>query len=396
MQQSSQNILFYDTDWNGHHAEFILHLLHYQPSNHQNYIFLLHPNLQPLLKKEGFTSNIYYLTPQDLALLDSYTHPQLRGIQERKILLPFIKKHHISHLFLLYMEYYVFLIFILKFLKKGLHISGIQFMPYYWFPSHSLKAKLRKHWHKFKTQLALINQNVSSIFILNDKTAPKAINKALNRHTYQYLPDPVNMISSATDFKNLLKKNMPPPYRLLVFGHISPKKNLDAILNALALLEKPLQQKIQLLIVGQVDKTYQTHLNIILKKSTTSLKVDIKTIQRYVSKEEMGYIFKNINCLLVPYLDGFKSSGQIGLAAQFQKLVIAPNSGLMSRLVQDYGLGKCVNPSEAYDIANAIKELILQKFQLSPSYQGAEYINERQPNAFAHTIYQAISDIPPS
>jgi glycosyltransferase involved in cell wall biosynthesis len=179
-------------------------------------------------------------------------------------------------------------------------------------------------------------------------------------------------------------------FTLLVFGHISMRKNIFNIMRALRLLEPNIQDKLQLLIVGEVDLTYQNIFEQLISDFVKDVpNLLILKIEKFVTVSEMNYIFEQSDYLLMPYTNAYKSSGIIGLAAKHEKLIIGPNTGVMHDLIQDYKLGLTVNPYDVNELKSVIELLgNNEERQLKSDFD--RYIEERKPTEFSKTIFNVL------
>jgi glycosyltransferase involved in cell wall biosynthesis len=161
-------------------------------------------------------------------------------------------------------------------------------------------------------------------------------------------------------------------------------------MRALRLLEPNIQDKLQLLIVGEVDLTYQNIFEQLISDFVKDIpNLLILKIEKFVTVSEMNYIFKESDYLLIPYTNSYKSSGIIGLAAKHEKLIIGPNTGIMNDLIQDYKLGLTVNPYDVKEIKQAIFKI--NEFEIRKA-KFNQYINERKPTTFAENVINSIMD----
>ncbi len=380
-------ILFYDSDWNGHHLEFLLHLIDFlertldESINHQVF-FLLNSELKPYFEKPTKHCQIFYLSAIELSNSKSTFHPLLRGVKEWNVVEAFMKEHEIKQVFLMYIDLYLLKIGLMK--SQNIRIKGIQFLPYFRMPKQTFRQRLRRQWHAAKMKWAVRNKYLETVFILNDNYSVAELNKLKwHQGIFKYLPDPINELQGEKD-DFVLPTLSKDSFKLLVLGHISPRKNLANIIEALNLIDFDIKQKLELLIVGEVDGGYKISFNDLIR-SFLQRNPDflITKIERFVSINEMNTVIEQSDCLLIPYTNSYKSSGIIGLAAKHEKLLIGPNTGIMNDLINDYSLGITVNPYDVESIKQAILEI--RKFEITNA-KFNEYIEERTPVEFAKII----------
>ena len=393
-----KDILFYDSDWNGHHSEFILHLINFFEKTLDDYkdcqvFFLLNPKMKEHINiKQINICQINYLNDANIEIVTKKQHSLIRGYREWGFLKKFINRHQINHVFLMYIDLYLFKIGFLK--NQNISISGIQFLPYFRMPQNSKRQRLRRTWHSWKIKWAARNENLKTVSILNDHLSVNELNRfEWHNNLFKYLPDPINFLNERIEIERIqmeLNSLRRDKFTLLVFGHISMRKNIFNIMRALRLLEPNIQDKLQLLIVGEVDLTYQNIFEQLISDFVKDIpNLLILKIEKFVTVSEMNYIFEQSDYLLMPYTNAYKSSGIIGLAAKHEKLIIGPNTGVMHDLIQDYKLGSTVNPYDVNELKSVIELLgNNEERQLKSDFD--RYIEERKPTEFSKTIFNVL------
>lgn len=112
---------------------------------------------------------------------------------------------------------------------------------------------------------------------------------------------------------------------------------------------------------------------------------NISIENRYVSNEEMEYLFSSCDIVMMVYKNFFGSSGVLGRAAKYEKKVIVSKGGLIESLVKRYKLGISIE-SNYSNLVDAIKKL--EQISLQPKF--SEYLSAKTPQNFAKTIYNTI------
>lgn len=271
-----------------------------------------------------------------------------------------------------------------RFRMGNFGIYGIWFRPYlrqqrldtgrlsYFLQALKKRASL---WY------ALRNTSLEKVLILNDQQTVDAMNASYPGR-FAYLADPVFDFGFAADLPISQKfqvKNGNTVF--LLFGCIDARKNVQNTLKAFALLDKKVQEKVTLLIVGKVmDK----HVERCLDSLETPLHIQLIVEDRFVDDEEMESFFAACDVVLRMNVNFFASSGIIGIAAKYNKPSIVSNYGVVADLTLQYGLGKLVDPMDVRAIADLFQYYIENPKQID----GKAYVEKHNTAAYAKGLIQ--------
>src|SRR5690606_36495154 len=195
------------------------------------------------------------------------------------------------------------------------------------------------------------NPFISKIWVLNDFKSTETFNCLTGEQKFEYLPDPVtrsvierdNQFEIISSFKdNTVKK-------LVIFGSISPLKNLENILNAIYGIENT---SIHLYILGRwYSNEYLKKIEKVVDSvSKGNSKVRVFIENRYFLEEEVDYYIANADCILIAYYKFFYSSGVLGRAAMQGVPVLGTKNSLNAEYIERYSLGDVVDPYDVDDI----------------------------------------------
>jgi D-inositol-3-phosphate glycosyltransferase len=139
---------------------------------------------------------------------------------------------------------------------------------------------------------------------------------------------------------------------LLMLGHVRPYKNVDGLLDALALLS-PAQRPTVLLAGAWLidDRAF--------RDKCTALGLDAWVVVRdgYVPNEDLPTLFGAADATILPYKSATQS-GAAHLSFAFERPVIVTDVGSLSEAVDDGVTGRVVPPDDPPALAAAIEELL--------------------------------------
>jgi glycosyltransferase involved in cell wall biosynthesis len=230
---------------------------------------------------------------------------------------------------------------------------------------------------------------VERIFLLNDEAAARDWNQTLGRDLCRGLFDPVNYEIPRT--ARAAGKSVSREFNILLFGSMEPRKGVLELLQALEHLGNLGESRpICLSIVGRFQSSsYRSLVEHVSKRINHSIRgVSVEIVDEHVAPGHAAEIFSRADCVAIAYIGFVGSSGVLGQAARFGKPAIASREGLIGRLVNEYGLGLLVDPTDPSAYAKGIAQLLRGDFYLDP--QAADrYCQERSREAFCRELFAA-------
>lgn len=381
---NKKRILIFDDQLNGHHLEY-LHHLYEGASMYKSveFIFALPLEFQELKDKLVWDES-------DNIIFHLFQHDE-NNISGGAISKSYKKSKLVKKVALKYSVNEVFLIALMGFLPaisfvlpKNIKISGIIYLIYlYRWRSSSLTLKILD---SIKYLLLSKRDNIRSVFILNDKSAPIFLNKKFNTSKFTYLPDPFIPINES-DIQNIRYKYEIPKNNIvyLHFGGLSLRKGTLKILNAIEILEEDDLRGKTFIFAGKIypdikGEFYNKYNNI-------RNKVQILCFDKFCDYSFLGSLCLSSDSILLPYSNTAQSSGIIGYGAQFNIPVVVPNSGLLGKLVKRYKLGYSTDISSSEKIADFIKNKSVDNY-----YKNIEssYIVEHNISQFIQPIFRGL------
>lgn len=394
----TSSVLFYDSSRNtGHHLEFLLHLLDYiidTKDEAKHYSFLVHPEMAEGLHKYHHYKNIIsidYIEANRIASFERMGFIE-RGNAEVIYISEYLKNRKIKVVNFLMLDPYQLALAVYKNLFEGIEIQGIFFKPYprYVINKKSLLQYLSDlifiNYKKILFWLFKRNRAISKIWVLNDFKSAEIFNYITGERKFEFLPDPVkrSLTERGSEFEIISSFKDSTVKKLIIFGSISPLKNLENILNAISGIENT---SIHLYILGrwysnEYLKKIEKVVDSVCKKNN---KIKVFIENRYFLEEEVDYYIANADCILIAYYKFFYSSGVLGRAAMQGVPVLGTKNSLNAEYIERYSLGDVVDPYDVDDIRVGIERILSSKhLRLSPGMK--VYVDERTPEKFARQI----------
>lgn len=225
-------------------------------------------------------------------------------------------------------------------------------------------------------------QSIGGVFVLNDNSAAQCLNRIYKSKKYVYLPDPFNE-------QLYIGKNIRNNFQIeetekvyLHFGALASRKGTCEILDAILTAGKEDLREKFFIFAGIVNREIRTEFYtkiVQLKK-----KCRIHVIDEFCSNNLVADLCASTNYILCPYKESDLSSGVLGYAAFYKKPVIAPQSGVIGKLVRKYALGLTINQITPEQIWNAIQ--MIEKIDYRPK----AYIETVRIEEFNKIVFETI------
>lgn len=359
-----KRVLFYDLHSTGHHGEYIEYLINYCP-NLEKVRFALSQKLSQRFEEH-----------RKVIIEIPFSEQEQDRRKELKWILKIKNRYKIDYVFFCNIDPY--LSSLLKIHKSFGFFSGIYFHPY-----HRISIKYSSGFFtKTKNILKIIKGRYlaysldkmrikPSLLILDDESGVEELNKKYN--IFKYLEDPINVdrVNIKGGSFNEIDK-----IKILVFGSIIPRKNLEALIHNIKI--NNFFNDYYFKIIGKGKESYVKKLQALYSGEEKNISIE----NRFVSMEEVENLFSSCDIVLMVYKNFFGSSGVLGRAAKYEKKVIVSKGGLIEHLVKKYELGLAIE-SNYKNLAKALNDLRLSQIQL----KHLKYLRSKTPQNFAKTIY---------
>ncbi len=365
---SLKKILFYDLHSSGHHFEYINYLVSFCPDR-DRVKFAIQKNLCERFDK----MNSQFI---ELPFEENETNreKELQWIIDTKVNL------EIEHIFFCNIDPY--LGSLLNFKSHIGKFSGIYFHSHHRISvsavlgyKSKIKYELKKLRGKYLSRIFNTWEHKPELYILDDKEGVKKLNDKYD--FFRYLPDPIPKQKIEIDVNLADSKTMK---KVLIFGSIIPRKNLELLINA---IDVEVLKTYQFQIVGRGNENYVNQLQRLCVGKENNISIE----NEFISNDKMEKLFAECDVVMMVYKNFFGSSGVLGRAAKYGKRVVVSQGGLIEHLVEKYKLGVAIKNNYKH-LATALKRM--EKWKNEPRYN--DYLKDKTPESFAGTIYNSLNE----
>lgn len=272
----------------------------------------------------------------------------------------------------------------------GAKISGILFRPSVHYeggdtPERRAREYLREGRKHLLYRLMLRNPSVERVFSLDPYFPAYADARYGRGDKVRPLADPAMPTHEGSE--TLVEKSPFPTERVsfVLFGVLSARKGLIALLKALTQIEDGVAARIAVVIAGKIDAELREEtaaLQAILARDKPRLWLRID--DRHQTEAELQALTQHADIVLAPYQRFVGSSGILIRAAAAGKPVITQNYGLLQKLVRDHRLGLACDTTDPAALAAAIADALRRGPEAIGDAAGRRrFLAHRSPADFA-------------
>ena len=205
--------IIFDSSADGHHLEYIVHLLRCLKNKpkqiKEQYIFVVNPSFFEILKKlfpnDKFNNiTIVELSKDEYYRISARNNKQtiFNSVRATKELSKLMVKYKAEECVLLcFDDFFKGLVFNVLFKFR---ITAIWFQPFVRLPENNFRNELRKIIKKNMMRIVLFFNKIDRIFILNDKKTVQSLNEIYGTKVFRLLRDPITL--ALIELQNLYQK----------------------------------------------------------------------------------------------------------------------------------------------------------------------------------------------
>lgn len=270
-------------------------------------------------------------------------------------------------------------------------ISGIYFRPSFHYaeigsPPHNLRERMGRIRKRVMLSWAFTNPHLKILFSL-DPFAVSHINRLSREARAVALPDGLDF--SSRDHDPMQAEVHPRDrYRALLFGVLSRRKGVFAVLEALGRLPREMQRRLEVTFAGRLSNGDREDILRAVESARASSDVEIVLEDRYIPDSKVESYLEAADLILVTYQRHVGSSNVLVRAAAAQRPVLGSDFGLVGEQIRRNHLGLAVDTTSPKHLAAGLETFIRNPDSL-PFDPGAarRFAESNSAEAFARTIF---------
>ena len=383
-------ILLFDTITDGHHPDYLIHLIGFYSGNQEVELFVatgesFKSQFDARQKDENnqWGDNVTFLGIPTDKLNSIHSKPiYLRSIIEWNMLVETAKEINASHALLMYFDYYQLGILIGK--KAPCPVSAIYFRPNFSENDNGIYPQIKK-WMLSKV---LKSGQIQNLFCLVHALVPYMEAQKTQTHIV-LICDPVKQFEvsnpEVAEFRNKFK--IPTDKKIFLnFGYLDDRKGMEVFIDACATLTKDELAKICLLLAGPVPEYYE---KIIEAKLAQVPELEVIRCYGYLPAREVQICFEISDVVLILYQDFLNMSSVLIRAAMANKPTFATRTGMIGELVSRNNLGVTLDATSVIEVSNELNAIIQHGISYSKDNL-KQLAEENSLYSFLSTIDQTI------
>jgi glycosyltransferase involved in cell wall biosynthesis len=401
-------ILLFNPRIVGHHSEHLRFVANYASKSDDYEVYILgHPDIRSKDKKldkesrESESVSIFSMKRSEHSVFSRKSSIK-RSLEGWKIASRYAMKLDVDHCVFMEVNIYQAVLGLPRARGMSFSTSGILFFPYCRIEPDSdtflsrLGTAIEKSRKHLQLRWVLSNPDIDTIFLLNDEWGARKLNRDLRTDVFEALPDPVPSFSSG-DRRDGELSNWGEKWwgddrmHFLLFGSLREDKGVRVAIRSFCNLAADDAERAVLHILGEPRENLEEELPELvndLRQNKPNLPVHFEG--RFLSEGELDFALSHSDVILAPYQRTEGSSGVLSHAANYRLPVIGPKTGLVGRLIEQYGLGTTVNAGSADRLRQSISAYLQNADDEWNPAGMRKYVSERSPNDFAGKLLNTL------
>ncbi|MFC5410481.1 glycosyltransferase [Larkinella bovis] len=392
----AKKILLFDTIIDGHHADYLTHLITYWVKNRLagELVVVTQPAFRGRFEKvtaqEPGGQNVRF-EPIPLAEVEAVHQASMltRSFKEWNLVLKYIQVYKPAHVLLMYFDIFQLATWLGR--SAPCPVSGIYFRPDFHYPRHpGLKAQLNGLRKKVTLQGALRQRGLANLFSL-DHSAVDGLRQLNPRAQIWPLADPVESYDVSPVETEQLRAELgiePGRQIFLLFGHLDERKGIEPLLEALKDLPTGQQKEVCLVLVGPVLPGFREKIE--QKMAEIGKDLQIVRIFNEVKGRQIQVFFELSDYVLALYQRHVGMASVVVRAAVSRKPVLASDYGYLGQLVQTEQLGAVADTTSPAAIRTMFQRVLTTEIPYSKA--NLQKLADRNSDvSFAERIFNHLS-----
>lgn len=247
----------------------------------------------------------------------------------------------------------------------GCKVSGILFRPSVHYPRVGTRATKIRDWIRdvrkdLLYRLMLRNPAVRTVLTLDPYFPQFAKARYGAGGKVQALPDPDCSTTRVGSDETGLADQLPPGrVAMVLFGALDRRKGVLTLLDAVRRLDPDIAARLALIVAGRIDAATATEATALTRRIADERpEAWVRIAARHLADGEIAALVGRCDLVLIPYQRFVGSSGVLLWATAAGKPVLAPDYGLLGRLVREHRLGMTTDTTDARCLADALSAAV--------------------------------------
>jgi glycosyltransferase involved in cell wall biosynthesis len=387
---STKRILLFDTVTDGHHSDYLIHLIGYYSTQSDVHLgvassayFKEHFDARQAEEGNLWGPNVEFIELPEGRLQSIHSKSvYLRSILEWNLLVDTAKAFQANHALLMFFDYLQLGILIGK--RSPCPVSSIYFRPNFTLDSTDFYTKIKK-WMLARV---LNSGQINHLFCLEKSSMP-FLTPISGKVGISPIADPVKQFAIPKKEKEKFASKFPTPQNkkvALCYGNLDGRKGIEVFIDACGKLSESELQKICLFLAGPISSEYQ---QIIEKKLAEIPGLEVIRAYGYMSPYQTQIAFESADFILILYQNFLNMSSVLIRAAQAGKPSFATETGVIGEMVRQQDLGLAVDATSASAVAAGLSSILTAGISFS-AINAQKIAAENSVEAFTGTIAQAL------
>lgn len=388
----AKKILLFDTIIDGHHADYLTHLIHYWVQNRLpgELVVVAQESFQDcfnkLVEQQAGGQNVRFV-PIPQSEIDAVHGASMltRSFKEWNLLLKYVQVHQPDHALLMYFDLFQLAGWLGR--PVPCPVSGIYFRPdFHYKQNPGFKAQLNGFRKKVTLKGVLRQRSLVNVFCL-DHSAVEGL-RQLSPHVKIWpLADPVESYDIApVEIAQLREQLQIEANRrvFLLFGYLDDRKGIEPLLEGLRELPVEQQKAVCLVLAGPIQPDFREKIE--RKMADVSGEVQIVSVFKEIKGRQIQLFFELSDYVLALYQKHVGMASVVIRAAVSRKPVLASDYGYLGQLVQSEQVGVVADTTSPAAIRTMFQRVLTTPIPYSEA--SLQKLAERNSDVyFAETIF---------